>query len=141
MRVRFAPQPLPPKRAEVTCHCGSENGEHTHCPSCRGGAPTHLGETPSPGKTPIREPELAIKTTLAGRYVLEDLLGTGGFGAVYRAQDLVVGEPIAIKILQPNPDRDPSEVKRFKRELLTSRRISHPNVIRIHDMGTLAGGE
>lgn len=75
---------------------------------------------------------------IAGRYELEGLLGQGGMGMVYRARDLELGEYVAIKMLAPTLVEDPQNVDRLKTEILTTRKISHPNVIRLHDFG-LAG--
>jgi hypothetical protein len=78
------------------------------------------------------EPGLVI----AGRYELGPIIGRGGMARVFRAQDLELGAPIAVKVF----DRmdDPTLLQRFKQELLLSRQISHPNVLRIFDIGTHA---
>lgn len=79
--------------------------------------------------------ESLVGQIIAGRYAVESLLGSGGAGIVYRAKDKIVNEDIAVKVMQENLERDPYEVERFRRELVTARKVSHPNVIRIHDMG------
>jgi hypothetical protein len=73
--------------------------------------------------------------TLGNRYQLHDILGQGGTGLVYKARDLILNEDIAIKVLRPEASTDPGVLERFKREITTSRKITHPSVIRIHDMG------
>ena len=73
--------------------------------------------------------------TIAGRYKLQSILGRGGVGVVYRARDLDLGEEIAIKVLQGQATKDAAELERFKREIITARKITHANVIRIHDFG------
>lgn len=72
---------------------------------------------------------------LGDRYQLRDLLGEGGWGQVYRAFDLKLKEEIAIKILRSSLSTTPGEIERFKREIITARKITHPNVIRIHEYG------
>ena len=72
---------------------------------------------------------------IAGRYRLIEQLGKGGAGVVYRAWDTKLEEDIAIKILQQDENADGAEIGRFKREITTARKITHPNVIRIHDFG------
>ena len=72
---------------------------------------------------------------IAGRYELVSLLGRGGVGAVYRAFDRVLRVEVAIKVLQADLRHDPQELERFKREVNTAREVTHPNVIRIHDLG------
>jgi serine/threonine-protein kinase len=79
---------------------------------------------------------LEIGVTVAGRYLLEQRLGEGGMGAVYRARDLELGRMIALKTIRPELSSDESLLKRFKQELLLSRQITHRNVIRIFDFIT-----
>ena len=78
-----------------------------------------------------------------GRYHIIKLLGLGGMGAVYRAWDEELGVAVAVKIVRPEIATDPELArdleKRFKRELLLARQVTHPNVVRIHDMGEIGG--
>ena len=78
-----------------------------------------------------------------GRYHIIKLLGLGGMGAVYRAWDEELGVGVAVKIVRPEIATDPELArdleKRFKRELLLARQVTHPNVVRIHDMGEIGG--
>jgi serine/threonine protein kinase len=78
-----------------------------------------------------------------GRYLIIKLLGLGGMGAVYRAWDEELGVGVAVKIIRPEIATDPELArdleKRFKRELLLARQVTHPNVVRIHDMGEING--
>ena len=127
--------------------CGKPNPDDaTFCAVCgnvfpgkhgRAGAtvpPSAMTVPPKPGVTPrVGEVKVGL---FAGRYELHNVLGKGGMGVVYRAKDNELGEEIAIKLLQPQFTKDAHEVDRFKREILTARRITHPNVIRIHDYGT-----
>jgi len=71
----------------------------------------------------------------AGRYRVECLLGRGGMGSVYRALDTLVGDRVALKTLDLGSAPSASAVDRFKREVRLARRISHPNVARVHDLG------
>ncbi len=72
---------------------------------------------------------------VSGRYRIEALLGRGGMAAVYRAHDLELDEQIAIKLFARGAD-DAVLLSRFKQELSLARQISHPNVIRLYDIGT-----
>src|SRR5438094_3498163 len=83
---------------------------------------------------PGRGPEKA-GTLIAGRYEVISLLGKGGMGLVYRARDRELKEEVAIKVLQPSYTQDPTDVERLKREIITARRVTHANIIRIHDFG------
>jgi len=77
---------------------------------------------------------------VAGRYEIIDLLGSGGMGVVYRARDRELDEVVALKALRPDgTTADPHAVERFRRELRLARRVSHPNVVRTHDIGEASG--
>jgi eukaryotic-like serine/threonine-protein kinase len=71
---------------------------------------------------------------VAGRYLLAWTIGSGGFGTVYCARDELMGEWIAIKALQPAFAAHPKARARLIREVELARRISHPNVVRVHDL-------
>ncbi|MBW2734318.1 MAG: serine/threonine protein kinase [Deltaproteobacteria bacterium] len=73
--------------------------------------------------------------TLARRFEVKELLGSGGMGAVYRAHDRELGEDVALKTISANLAEDPEAVSRFRREVGAARKITHRNVIRIHDLG------
>ncbi len=74
----------------------------------------------------------AVDAIIAGRYRIDASLGKGGMGVVYRAEDLIVGEPVALKVLLSS---DGKALERFRSELLLARRVTHPNVGRTYDMG------
>jgi Flp pilus assembly protein TadD/TolB-like protein len=72
---------------------------------------------------------------VAARFRIIRLLGTGGLGEVYEAEDLVLkGEPVALKTLRASLAADETAVDRLTQELLLARRISHPNVCRVYDV-------
>src|SRR5437764_12581091 len=71
---------------------------------------------------------------IAGRYRLVALLGRGGMGEVYRADDLTLAQPVALKFLPEAVTNDPASLERFRNEVRIARRISHPNVCRIYDI-------
>ena len=74
-----------------------------------------------------------------GRYEILQLLGEGGMGAVYKAQDRELDRPVALKLIRPELASSPSILARFKQELLLSRQVTHKNVIRIFDLGDADG--
>jgi serine/threonine protein kinase/tetratricopeptide (TPR) repeat protein len=82
-------------------------------------------------------------TVFAGRYQIEKMLGAGGMGAVYKAQDLELGIPIALKVIRSEVLSTPGVgvdfERRFKQELLLARQVTHQNVLRIHDLGEANG--
>jgi serine/threonine-protein kinase len=71
---------------------------------------------------------------IAGRYRIVSLLGRGGMGEVFRADDLTLSQPVALKFL-PESTIDRSMLERFRNEVRIARRISHPNVCRVYDIG------
>ncbi|MCY1058497.1 serine/threonine-protein kinase [Nannocystis sp. SCPEA4] len=76
---------------------------------------------------------------VANRFVVARLLGAGGMGAVYLARDERLGEDVALKVIAGLGLLDPSAADRLRREASTARRISHPNVVRLHDIGEESG--
>jgi tetratricopeptide (TPR) repeat protein len=82
----------------------------------------HLGADLPPG------------TLLAQRFRIERMLGIGGMGVVYLATDTSLGVPVAIKLLRPELANRPDAFERFRQELLLSRQVSSPHVVRIHDI-------
>src|SRR5262245_6425354 len=79
-------------------------------------------------------PSLAPGKVLASRYRIVSFLGLGAVGEVYEAEDLELGERIALKILRPEIAGDERVLQRFKREIQLSRRVTHPNVCRVFDL-------
>jgi eukaryotic-like serine/threonine-protein kinase len=73
------------------------------------------------------------------RYRVEKLLGQGGMGAVYKAYDLDLNRTVALKLVRPELMVHPEAMQRFKQELLLASKISHKNILRIHDLGDAAG--
>jgi serine/threonine protein kinase len=78
-------------------------------------------------------------TVLAQRYRVVNLLGHGGMGEVYRADDLLLGQPVALKFLPRAATSDATLRSRFRNEVRTARQVSHPNVCRVYDIGEAEG--
>src|SRR4029450_3188666 len=76
---------------------------------------------------------LRLGSVVAGRYEIQQQLGKGGMGVVYRAHDKLLDEDVAIKVLRPEVARDPEISRRFQSEIKLARRVSHKNVCRIHE--------
>jgi serine/threonine-protein kinase len=68
------------------------------------------------------------------RFIILEEINRGSMGIVYRAKDKILDEPVALKVLTDYLTSDPSAVERFKREARAAKRLSHPNIVRIHDM-------
>ena len=76
---------------------------------------------------------------MASRYRIIALLGKGGMGEVYRADDLTLGQAVALKFLPDDAARDEALLERFRNEVRMARRVSHPNVCRVYDVGEVDG--
>lgn len=82
---------------------------------------------------------LSPGNVLASRYRILGILGRGGMGTVYRADDLKLGQTVALKFLPPSFKQNPDLVERFHAEVRTARQVSHPNVCRVYDIGEVDG--
>jgi eukaryotic-like serine/threonine-protein kinase len=71
---------------------------------------------------------------LAGRYRVESMLGLGGMGTVYKAEDTLLSRTLAIKVIRPDLAADPELLQRFKQEVILARQVSHRNVVRLYDI-------
>jgi len=78
-------------------------------------------------------------TLLAQRYRVVSLLGCGGMGEVYRANDLLLGQTVALKFLPAQWTSDEATLSRFRDEVRIARQVSHPNVCRVYDIGEVEG--
>jgi len=78
-------------------------------------------------------------TRLGTRYRIVALLGRGGMGEVYRADDLELGQSVALKFLPESVSRNAAELARFRNEVRVARQIAHPNVCRVYDIGEIDG--
>ena len=88
---------------------------------------------------PIGGGRFAPGTIIAERYRIVALLGRGGMGEVYRAEDLKLTQVVAIKFLPPSFSQDAAILERFHSEVRVARQISHPNVCRVFDIGDADG--
>jgi Tol biopolymer transport system component len=89
-----------------------------------------LGITPRAGGPLDFDPGQIV----SARYKIVRLIGRGGMGQVYEAEDLELREPVALKTLLPEIAEDNRAIERFKREIL-ARKVAHPNVCRVFDLG------
>lgn len=76
-----------------------------------------------------------VGKTIAGKYRLDERVGAGGMGEVYREEHLALHMPVAVKVLFPHRAAEPDIVRRFYREARASAQLNHPNVVRVLDFG------
>jgi len=90
---------------------------------------------PGPGAEDRTRWEKWLRRALGDDYELLALLGSGGFGRVYRVRDLHLEREVALKVLHPTLTQDAEVVERFRREAQLAARLSHPNIVNIYDIG------
>jgi serine/threonine protein kinase len=83
--------------------------------------------------------QVAEPFKLAGRYVLETTIASGGMATVWRARDEVLARAVAVKVLHAHLARDEDFLTRFRREALAAARLSHPHIVAIYDTGREPG--
>ena len=76
-----------------------------------------------------------VGKTVGGRYLVNEVIGVGGMGVVYRAHQAAVDRDIAVKVLMPEMVSDETLIKRFELEARAASRLSHPNTITVYDFG------
>jgi eukaryotic-like serine/threonine-protein kinase len=91
--------------------------------------------------TLLREPaDPFIGRTIAGRYLIEEELGSGGMGTVYRARHQIIGRDVALKFLEPSLIKNERQRKRFLGEARAANQINHEHIIDITDFGETEDG-
>ena len=111
--------------------CGAiPTQSHTFCPSC--------GTPAAAAGVPLHEGRFRSGALFAGRFRMVAPQGRGGMGQVYRAHDLELGQPVALKFLSALRS-DQRARNRLRTEVRLARQISHPNVCRVYDIGDANG--
>src|SRR5689334_4744198 len=105
--------------------------------------PTEPGETRPPASHPSSSSAVHGRfepgTRLGTRYRVVGLLGRGGMGEVYRADDLELNQSVALKFLPEKVARNPEDLARLRQEVRIARQIAHPNVCRTYDIAEADG--
>src|SRR5690349_17261400 len=133
--------------------CSAENNaESKFCSACGGllvsepGATVDHNPLKNAGVSPsISDPDSSADgrfppgTKIADRYRIVSLAGRGGMGEVYRADDLKLGHPVALKFLPRGVAESSRCFQSFVSEVRLSRQLAHPNVCRVYDIGEVDG--
>ena len=118
------------------CFEVNEDGAE-RCVKCDAPLPRiKIAAQPTPAKTPDNATQFTRGQVVAGRYSVQNLIGRGGMGCIYKVHDNVLGETVALKTLLPQFVKDKMVVERFFNEAKIARKLAHPNVVRVHDIGT-----
>ena len=112
------------------CPRCAEETEHDLCP--------HDGAQTFPVQ--VSQQTYPAGTLLGGRYQVQQVIGIGGFGAVYRCTQLNMNQTVAVKVLRNEHLTSLEHVKRFTREAQSVSRLKHPNTIHIFDFGSHTDG-
>ena len=131
----------------LTCaSCSSQAPEGSRfCPNCASAlaapsvSPTRTAVHVSRSSGSFDQGRFIPGTIVAGRYRILGLLGKGGMGEVYRADDLKLGQAVALKFLPAALEKDEGRLERFMNEVKIARQISHTNVCRVYDVGEVDG--
>jgi serine/threonine-protein kinase len=110
------------------------SGAHRPPSSGHAGTPSRIRAS----SAPVDGSRFVPGTLLLDRYRVIELLGKGGMGEVYRAEDLVLGQSVALKFLRGLGD-DADRLDRFYNEARMAREVTHPAVCRVHDVGQVDG--
>jgi tetratricopeptide (TPR) repeat protein len=133
-------------RSRTCPHCGEELAAPSeHCPACGETLPqtdfTKIADPTLPSEVGFGPEEQALETgrVLGGRYEILGVVGKGGMGLVYKARDREIDRLVALKVIRRDLARDPSVIKRFRDEIVLARKVTHKNVLRIHDIAEVEG--
>ena len=114
-----------------------------YCPSCGAATPTQIEEEPSQGGhvqvAADREVRERLQRALGDDYQLRELLGRGGFGAVYAAWDVRLERNVAVKALHPALSVSGEQAERFERDARAVAKLRHPNIVPIYTVGERDG--
>jgi predicted Ser/Thr protein kinase/GAF domain-containing protein len=108
------------------------------CPRCGRCEESSVQTCPSDGTTMRAAP--SVPRVVENKYRLEQLLGRGGMGAVYRARDMRLDRLVALKVVRAELLGDVEARKRFRREAQIVARLQHPSIVSVYDYGTLQDG-
>lgn len=125
------------------------NANHTICPYCKESIKPGAVKCRYCGSVLLKEertshghannPETFVRNALKDRYEIISMLGKGGMATVYKARQLNLGRVVALKVIHPNLVHDQEFVDRFIQEARVCASLTHHNIIRILDFGSVAG--
>jgi len=129
---------------QVTCpHCGLKvlvpptvEGRVGACFGC--GAKVQVPAAKTADQ--LEDVKFAVKERVAGRYIIQEQIGSGGMGVVYKAYDELIDEEIALKFMNPRTLKTQKGQRLFIKEAQVARRLRHENIVAVHDVSTTETG-
>jgi serine/threonine-protein kinase len=136
--TRFEPQkpPAEPAFARTTSFAPTSHDLHK---ALAGREDTRAASRLDGRIAPAGDADRRIGALVGGKFRVDELIGKGGMGQVYRATHLAFGEPVAIKFLKATFAVEPEIRARFRREAIALARLRHPGVVSVHDFGEYDG--
>lgn len=111
-----------------------------YCDVCHSTYPTDFATCPRDQAVLRSATELQPGMVIRNKYEIQERIGSGGMATVYRARHLVFNEPRAIKVVSSRLVEDENFLKRFRNEAVVTRKLQHPNAVRVEDMDTMEDG-
>ena len=113
------------------------------CPNCGASYPPSVRLCPRDGTVlgghqPTEERFVGV--VLHGKYRLDSYLSSGGMGAVFKATHVMLGKPVAVKLIKADLVTSPDMVRRFQREARAATSLTHPNIVAVYDLGQTDDG-
>ncbi|HEY7544961.1 MAG TPA: serine/threonine-protein kinase, partial [Blastocatellia bacterium] len=107
------------------------------CPVCKREMKEHLLYCPFDGNALVQvvERDALVGAVLDNKYRIDEKVGEGGMGRVYRATHIQMDHTVAVKVLHPHLSSDQTAIERFRREARAAAYISHPNAVSVTDFG------
>ena len=111
-----------------------------YCDNCHSAYPDDFTICPRDQGSLRYASDLVPGMIIRGKYEILERIGTGGMASVYRARHLAFGETVAIKLVGPKLAHDADFLKRFRTEAVVTRKLQHPNAVRVEDLDTTEDG-
>ena len=137
-RLRQAPDAQRDRRRERRGSCRRRRRPLMECPRC--GRCEESGTALCPADGAPLQAVPSVPRVVDNKYRVEQLLGRGGMGAVYRARDMRLDRLVALKVVRADLLGDPEARRRFRREAQIVARLQHPSIVSVFDFGTFGDG-
>src|SRR6187397_2495916 len=123
----------------AVCACGATGAVEFATRTVASGVPRTSSTSSARHSSRVSQVRFAPGELLGGRYRIVAMLGKGGMGEVYRADDLTLDQTVALKFLPEAVTHNDHALERFRNEVRIARQVSHPNVCRVYDLGEMEG--